>query len=245
MAAAGSPLLAWTPDTTVVIARHAEVLAPPDLTRQIERHRGRLHDGILAAAGGTWTAKSSAGRRQPTLQAAIKTNVRDTIQAIEKHRSFGDIVYRLGILTHHVAQASYPLIAATASQSRPEYFSDYREYLASAHRRFAVVVYGAGRNYEDLNKLQGIVERSLARGRRLSPLVAQDYQRIGTIDGVRLFDDRSTAFGVGSLAFSHAVSDVTAFWRYVWLAAGGIDSRQLPEFDEDHVILLTPGEAPR
>ena len=59
-------------------------------------------------------------------------------------------------------------------------------------------------------------------------MIGREYRRIGTVDGVRLFDDKSTAFGVGSIAFSHAVSDLAAIYRYVWLEAGGADRRQLP-----------------
>ncbi|MGB5754120.1 MAG: hypothetical protein WBN87_14760, partial [Thermoanaerobaculia bacterium] len=55
------------------------------------------------------------------------------------------------------------------------------------------------------------------------------------------FDDRSTAFGISSMAYSHAVSDVVAVLRYIWLAGGGIDSNDLLPLDEDQLILLNPG----
>ena len=64
----------------------------------------------------------------------------------------------------------------------------------------------------------------------------------GTAIGV--FDDRSTAFGVGSLAFSHAVTDVTLVLRYIWLAAGGIDDRaNLPAGGTRLTLLPRSGHA--
>ena len=68
-------------------------------------------------------------------------------------------------------------------------------------------------------------EVDLRRGRQLYPMIGREYRRIDFASGLGRFDDRSTAFGVGSLAFSHAVPDVTLVLRYIWLAAGGMDDR--------------------
>ena len=56
-------------------------------------------------------------------------------------------------------------------------------------------------------------------------MIGREYRRIGFSSGIGRFDDRSTAFGVASIAFSHAVTDVTLALRYIWLTAGGIDDR--------------------
>ena len=45
------------------------------------------------------------------------------------------------------------------------------------------------------------------------------------ISGLGVFDDRSSAFGVASVAWSHAVTDVALVLRYIWLRAGGADER--------------------
>ena len=68
-----------------------------------------------------------------------------------------------------------------------------------------------------------------ARGRQLYPAIGEEYRRIGGIgrvSGIGGFDDRSTAFAVAALSYSHAISDVARALRHVWLAAGGSDPRQ-------------------
>jgi len=35
------------------------------------------------------------------------------------------------------------------------------------------------------------------------------------------FDDRSTAFGVASVSYSHAVTDIVNLYFYIWREAGG------------------------
>jgi hypothetical protein len=73
--------------------------------------------------------------------------------------------------------------------------------------------------------LPRLVEETLARSRELYPLVGREYRRVGFAPGLEAFDDRSTAYAVASLAYSHAVSDIAEVLRYIWIAAGGIDSR--------------------
>ena len=73
--------------------------------------------------------------------------------------------------------------------------------------------------------------------------MAREYRRIGRTAGS--FDDRSTAFAVGSLAYSHAVSDVVAVMRYLWLAAGGSDEGALPTLAGDRLVLVDRGAAGR
>jgi hypothetical protein len=51
--------------------------------------------------------------------------------------------------------------------------------------------------------------------------MAEEYFRFGTRRTATDFDDRSTAFGVASLCYSHAVSDAVNLYYYIWREAGG------------------------
>ncbi len=118
----------------------------------------------------------------------------------------------------------------SASRQDPRestYFNDYLQYVESAQGRFAVVFYGGGRALETPGALPILLTNTLARSRNLDPEVGKEYRRVGAIRGRQLFDDRSNAFGVASLAFSHAVSDVAAVMRHVWIQGGGADRRRL------------------
>jgi hypothetical protein len=75
-------------------------------------------------------------------------------------------------------------------------------------------------------------------------MIGGEYRRIDFASGLGRFDDRSTAFGVASVAFSHAVTDVTLALRYIWLAAGGIDDRaNLPAGGSRLMLLPRSGRA--
>jgi hypothetical protein len=218
------PAAAWTPATQVTIAREAARLSPPDLYRQIDKHRRAYDEGVTSPFADTDSSRhsqnpdGSGGLNRAALDAADAA-----ILAIRGHQPFEDIVRRLGVVSHFVADANNPLAASAADPDEGLYFADYFRYIETAEPRFPLVFYGVqgveGRG------IATILDAALHRGRQLYPLIGHEYRRINFGSGVGVFDDRSTAFGVGSVAFSHAVTDVSLVLRYIWLAAGGIDDR--------------------
>ena len=229
-----SPSAAWTPSTRVAMAEAALLIAPPDFERQISKHKRRFREGITTAA-----QADVAGR---SIDEVIQSQTDATIRAIINHQPFSDIVFQAGVVSYFVASANNPVMTAGAGQPTQDHRFDYFRYLQSASGRFPVLYYGEGRDIENPEALSTLIGTSVKRSRKMAPMIASEYKRIGTIDGVNLFDDRSTAFGVGSLAYSHAVSDMAGVLRYIWIAAGGIDTRGLPQLDNDHLILVSPGE---
>ena len=49
----------------------------------------------------------------------------------------------------------------------------------------------------------------------------EEYFRYGERRTSAEFDDRSTAFGVASVCYSRAVTDVVNLYYYIWRQAGG------------------------
>ncbi|MGB5173942.1 MAG: hypothetical protein WBQ30_04275, partial [Thermoanaerobaculia bacterium] len=150
-------------------------------------------------------------------------------------------ILRMGVVASYMAATNYPLLSEMTAESRPAYLLDYPAFVESAFPRFSVVFYGAGRLIESKADLKSVIDAAFSRSRRIRPLISLEYDRVGVPNGLELFDDRSTAFGISSMAYSHAVSDVVAVLRYIWLAGGGIDSNDLLPLDEDQLILLNPG----
>jgi hypothetical protein len=238
---APSAAFAWGPKTQIAIAERAAIIAPPDLRRQIAKNQAEFRAGVLAPFEGTPAAaheKNEDG--SGLLDREIAEGVDGAIDAIRAHHPFSEIVEQLGVLTHYAADASNPLNVSSADPEEEKYSADYLRYLDSAWPRFRVVFYGAGRDLSTPADISSMLERSFSRGRLLYPSLHAEYQRIGAPRGVALFDDRSTAFGVGSVAFSHAVSDAAALLRYIWLRAGGVDNRHLPITHEAAVAATTP-----
>jgi hypothetical protein len=79
--------------------------------------------------------------------------------------------------------------------------------------RFAPVFYGFDRNFV----LSTYLDRMFARTTSYQPLMTEEYARgNGTT-----FDDRSTAFGVASVCYSHAITDMVNLEYFIWKTAGG------------------------
>lgn len=244
-AALTSPAAAWGPESQVTIAREAASLAPPDLQRQLEKHALRLAEGARAPFQGTAPERHYRNRSGGSLDSAVMEEVRGAIAALRQPAPFEDVVYRLGVLGHYVADANNPLNAAGDDPEEARYFVDYLRYARSAEGRFALVFYAGEPMVETENDVRLLVLRALQRGRQLYPLVGAEYRRIGYGSGVARFDDRSTAFGVAAVSFSHAVSDLARVLRYVWLQGGGADPRQEMWSASRPRLLLLPRAAGR
>jgi hypothetical protein len=221
-----APAFAWTPATQVTIAREAARLSPPDLARQIDKHRRAFEEGVNspfsdADPGRHMKNADGTGDLDRVAQAAVDS----AVQAIRSHQPFEEIVRRLGVVSHYVADANNPLAAAGDDAEEGRYFVDYLRYVETAEPRFPLIFYGVQSGLDGRRDVSPLIAAALRRGRSLYPMIGREYRRIGFASGIGRFDDRSTAFGAGSLAFSHAVTDVSLALRYIWLAAGGIDDR--------------------
>ncbi len=221
-----APASAWTPGTQTAIAREAARLAPPDLARQIAKHERTFEAGVVAPF-----QDSDPGRHMKnpdgsgSLDKVLYQEIDAAVSAIRGHRPFEEIVQRLGQVAHYVADANNPLAAAGSDPDEARYFIDYLRYAQSAEPRFPLVFYGVPAGL-DRKGVKPIVDAALRRGRAFYPMVGREYRKIGYTSGISRFDDRSTAFGVASVSFSHAVTDVSLVMRYIWLTAGGADDRR-------------------
>jgi hypothetical protein len=225
-----------------MIAHDAARLAPPDLARQLRRHAREL------AAGATEPFQEGDAARHyrnedgsGAVDAALADEVAQAIAAIRAHRPFAEIARRLGRVSHWAADLDNPLNSSAADREEPRYFRDFLDYVDSARPRFAVVVYEWQPPLATAADVGTLARDALARGRHLYPMIGEEYRRIDFGPGRDLFDDRSTAFGLAALAYSHAVTDAARLFRYVWIAAGGSDPRAVFTRPRDRVLVLDQG----
>src|SRR5262249_13990654 len=94
---------------------------------------------------------------------------------------------------------------------------DFARYCERRLARFPTVFYGLTSNFQ----LGSYLDRMMTRSSRYSPLLSEEYFRGGEAHGSGEFDDRSTAFGVASVCYSHAVTDLVNLYYYIWKEAGG------------------------
>jgi len=221
-----APACAWTPRTQQTIAWEASRLAPPDLARQLSKHRQAYLAGVVQP----FDDSDPERHRQDEdgngkLGHALEDAIGQAEAAIRAHRPFAEIVARMGVAAHFMADANNPLATSAGDPEAGRYFVDFLRYAETAEPRFPLVFYGLHPGLERAPDVEGLLADTLARGRTLYPLIGLEYRKIDFASGMGRFDDRSTAFGVASVAFSHAVTDVALVLRYIWLRAGGGDER--------------------
>jgi hypothetical protein len=200
-----APLLAWTRAADQRIATKSAELAPPDLRIIINKyHDEYLHgvDDALASEG------TDIHRRR--LRERIDAQTRGIVKMIRTNQPMNAVVGELGNLSHLIGDANNPFhIGDDDAAAR----IDFEQYFERRLARFSPVFYGFDTNL-DLNTY---LDKMFARTTRLGPLMSEEYGR----GNGSTFDDRSTAFGVASVCYSHAITDTVNIYYYIWKAAGG------------------------
>ena len=222
-----APALAWTPAPHHAQAETAARLVPPDLYRQIAKNPEAFRMGIAEPFKKDRDPYGHSANPDGSglLAERVAQRTAEAIQAIEEHRPFNEIVFRLGIVAHYVADADNPLHADSADPEEARFYADYLQYMESIRPRAELMFYGFRPDFATSGGVPLLLDEALERGRGFYALVGKEYRRIGFASGVQRFDDRSTAFAVATRAMSHAISDIAEVLRYIWLTAGGIDSR--------------------
>ena len=225
-ALAAAPLLAWTPEFQVALGREAARLAPPDLARQIELHAGDFRAGVLAPFGDREPLRHVLNPDGTgSLDRTIAEETERAVGLIRGLAPFDLVVRQLGVVAHFVADAHNPLNGSDDDPREADFYADYLRYAESAERRFPLVFYGFRARFDEPRHVDALAREAIGRGRGLYPLLGREYRRIGFAAGALTFDDRSTAFGVTSVQFSRAASDIAEVLRYIWLRSGGADPR--------------------
>ncbi len=230
---------AWTARSQYKIGEQAARLVPPDLYRQLVRNRASFRLGIedpYRNGHPDDRYKLTDGRGR--LDEAIKISAQHAMASIKSHQRFNDVAFRLGVVAHYVAMANNPLYTDASDPQQGRWAQDFLHYLENVEPRVEMVFYGF-RKPSQSGHLDTVIAESLARSRRLYPLVGREYRRVSFAPGSKAFDDRSTAYAVASLGYSHAVSDIAEVLRYIWLESGGADSRPLLPLRGRQIIRLS------
>jgi hypothetical protein len=210
---------AWTRASDERIAKKGAALAPPDLRMLIERFESEYKQGLARAQAdeGTESHHFFVTSRQGRLRERIERETRGTVDAIRKGEPMSTVVERLGGLVHLVADANNPFHVANTDPRLTSSKSDFEQYFERRLPRFPTVFYGLDPEF----RLPSFLDRTFARSARFYPLVAGEYFRGGERRTSAAFDDRSTAFGVASISYSRAVTDVVNLYYFIWKEAGG------------------------
>jgi len=196
---------AWTLAGDRRIAAAGAKLGPPDLLLLIKKFNKDYARGIEQA-------ESAEPRDAHTtdLKARIEGQSEKIIGMFKANRSMRETIEQLGVLAHLVGDANNPFHAGGANAAS---HADFERYFEMRMTKFPLVYYGRERNF----RMAAFLDRTLERTAKLAPLVNEEYERGDS----QTFDDHSTAFGVASLCYSHAVTDTANLFAYIWKESGG------------------------
>lgn len=210
---------AWTRASDERIAKKSATLAPPDLRLVIERFESDYKLGLQRAQAeeATDTHHFFVLSREGRLRDRIERETRGTIDAIRKGDPMNLVVERLGMLAHLVADANNPFHVANDDPRLAASHNDFEHFFEQRLAKFPTVFYGLEPHF----RLSSYLDKTFARTAKFYPLVAEEYFRTGTRRSSTEFDDRSTAFGVASVCYSRAVTDLVNLYYFIWKEAGG------------------------
>ena len=210
---------AWTRASDEKIAKKSAALAPPDLRLLIERFESDYKTGLVRAQAEEATDKHNyfVLSREGQLRARIEKETRAAIDAIRKGDPMSLVVERLGTLAHLVADANNPFHVANDDPRLAASHNDFEQYFERRLAKFPTVFYGLDQQFT----LSRYLDKTFARSAKFYPLLSEEYFRTGTRRSSTEFDDRSTAFGVASICYSRAVTDLVNLYYYIWKEAGG------------------------
>lgn len=232
----------WNPESMYTIGEQAARLAPPDLHRQLARNRESYRIGLAKPFELTADLRFKNEDGSGRLDVAANEAVEMAIKAVRDQRPFNEIAYRMGVAVHLVAMVNWPLATSAKDRDESRYGADFARYAERTEPRLRLVFYGFRPSpaKPEKRQLKALFDEAFTRARRAYPLVGLEYRRIGFVSGVTGFDDRSTAYALASLGYSHAVSDSAEVLRYIWLAAGGGDTRVRLPLRGQELVQLDP-----
>lgn len=210
---------AWTRASDERIALKGAALAPPDLRMLIEKFEGDYKSGLQRAQSdeGSDLHRYFVLSRQGRLRDAIEREARLAVQMIRKGDPMSEVVQRLGILAHLVADANNPFHVANDDPRLGASQNDFETYFERRLAKFPTVFYGLDANF----RLSTYLDKTFSRSARFYPLVRDAYFPNGQRRTSADFDDRSTAFGIASVSYSRSVTDLVNLYYYIWKEAGG------------------------
>ena len=198
--AVGIPAHAFTAAAGRRIALKGAELGPPDLNLVIQQFRQEYLRGVDTAP----TIDRSK------LRAHIEAEALGIVKMIRTNKPMVAVVEHLGMLARMVSDANNPMAG----------HDDFAHFVETRLARIPTVYYGVDKRFA----LGAYLDRTFARTARFAPLMAEEYTRGTSVT----FDDRSTAFGVASVCYSHAVTDVANLQVFIWREAGG-NVRNVPQ----------------
>jgi len=206
---------AWEVPTGRAMARQALRMMPQSLQSVLEQHQPQLFEALeLGQAAADRLAAQDSDLAADRIAAASF----ELQQLMQQRGSFSEVAQRLGQLGALVLAVNDPTHYAGASANERAAFLRQVE---RSRERFPFVFDGHGAPELRTGDVQHYMRVSARRARFYGEQLRSSY--FVPLRGGRevSFDPRSMPFGIASIAYSHAISDLVRIWFYSWRAGGG------------------------
>lgn len=213
---------AWPAALMESLARDARRLVPRSLgqllaqrEREIQEEAHRPSPGVQSL----WT-DLAGGRLQPATLAALEAEAAEPLALLREQR-LSEGVVKLGALYRIPADLSDPVLGAGPEGYPSGVVREYYAFVSASLDKIPVVLDGTRALELPARRLPGYWQALLDRSRLDSPVIRTELFQNGRVIDHRTLDYRSPVFGVGSLAYSRAVTAIAATWLAVWREAQG------------------------
>ncbi|MBW3670404.1 MAG: hypothetical protein KY432_01890 [Acidobacteria bacterium] len=207
----------WTLQTERAMAEAALELGPPNVAQLVAIHERSFEEGLLDGARHEQQAlEAHLGRDRTALEGILRREIEQAVKIMKTRDPIEHFVYQLGMIAHLTGDLNHPFRLGTGDELESRR-SDFEQYLERRRVKFPTVFYGMERD----RAVDRVIRKGHARSLSFAPLLHYEYFEKGEERWSRQFDDRSTAFAVASLSWSHTVSDLVNIYYEIWRQAGG------------------------
>lgn len=207
----------WTLATEGAMAEAALMLGPPNVSQLVSIHERSFEEGLRdAARHENQELGVHLGNDRTALERLLRSEIDRAVKIMKNREPVEEFVYQLGVIAHLTGDLNHPFHLGVDDDLDGRR-DDYEQYLERRRERFPTVFYGIERD----RVIDRVIRGGQARARSFTPLLRYEYFGKGSARWSRQFDDRSTAFAVASLSWSHSVSDLVNIYYELWRQAGG------------------------
>jgi hypothetical protein len=233
LAAAGAalaplPAAAWPSDIMQSLARDARRLVPRSLAQLMAEREQEIFEEARAFPvdiSQALAADLQDGRLKPETIALLDAHARGASDLLRARR-VTEGVTRLGALLRIPADLSDPVLSAGPEGYPVGVTREYYTFISGSLDKIPVVIDDESALKLPRRALGGYWQAVLGRSRMDAPVIRVEMFRNGRLVSHRAIDYRSPVFGVGSLAYSRAVTAIAATWLAVWRDVRGDVTRQ-------------------
>jgi len=226
-AAAGAQ--SWTDATRSRMIQDAIKIAPPALNEILVRYGKDLNRGMIEPSRheDEEVHFQHADGRGGLAAAGVANKVDEIRALLQKRTSFRRVTYEMGVLAHLVSDVEFPLNASDTDAREPLYRGAYCKYVERMLDRIPFVVDREEPAALQKNDIRGFVMEISRRALKNYALIGPAFKDDGSPVSPSALDERSVPFGITSLSYSHATSDISWIWRHLWASING-DMRGTP-----------------